>query len=314
MKRQALLWLALLLSVLGLAGCGQTAKPPAAPPPPAIAVVDWNAVWQVHPLTEAWTQKKKDRQVAERAFNLKVDLLRKQQAFSSLSGKVLVDGQQGYLDAALQTKRAELAAKQRESLLLWEQAEQEKMERAWIQARTNIEARHQPELVNLQLKLAVLHLPAADRQRLEGIHAQALQRRDQDLAEVRRALERQFVEHRGAEQARIAAQTAVESQKLVAALQAEVQQKMLADAALDSQVAAELAKNQDDLMKHIQVLQQEEGRLAEQIENDLRSAVERLAVERKLDIVLRQVVANVKAVDLTSAVIQALQQRQANKG
>ena len=74
MKRQALLWLALLLSVLGLAGCGQTAKPPAAPPPPAIAVVDWNAVWQVHPLTEAWTQKKKDRQVAERAGRLKLRL------------------------------------------------------------------------------------------------------------------------------------------------------------------------------------------------------------------------------------------------
>ena len=46
----------------------------------------------------------------------------------------------------------------------------------------------------------------------------------------------------------------------------------LADAALDSQVAAELANHQDDLMKHIQVLQQEEGRLAEQIEKVLRAS------------------------------------------
>ncbi len=310
MKRRTFICLALFLSLL-FVGCAKTAKPPAEPPPPSIAVVDWNAVWRVHPLAGEQEQTKKDRQAAERAFELKAELLARQQAFSSQSGKLLAAGQHGYFDVAFRTRMAELEAKNRESLLVWEQAERGKLERAWEQARSDIEARHQPELINLQLKLAVLHLPATDRQRLEEIHARTLQRRDQELLEARRGLERQFNENRAAEQARLAAQANAESEKIMQALRVEEQKKLQADAASDKQVAAELSKNQGELLAHIHELQRQETRLAEQIENDIRSETERLAVERKIGVVFRQAIANVKAVDLTSDLIRAVQQRQA---
>ena len=62
-------------------------------------------------------------------------------------------------------------------------------------------------------------------------------------------------------------------------------------------------------MARIEKLQQEEAALAEQIENDIRAEAERLASERKLDVILRKVVVNVNAVDVTQEMVKALQLR-----
>ena len=67
--------------------------------------------------------------------------------------------------------------------------------------------------------------------------------------------------------------------------------------------------NRQALLARIEKLQQEEAALAEQIETDIRAEAERLASERKLDVILRKVVVNVNAVDVTQEMVKALQLR-----
>ena len=78
MKRQTFIGLALVLSLFA-AGCAKTANPPAEPAVQSLAVVDWAAVWQAHPMAGEWEQTKKSRLAAEKAFSLKAELLRRQQ-------------------------------------------------------------------------------------------------------------------------------------------------------------------------------------------------------------------------------------------
>ena len=312
MTRRAFKLLSLLCLLL-VAGCGQPDKPVIEQKPPAVAVVDWNVVWQSHALAKEWQGAKDARQAAERAFSLKETLLRSQQTFSGQLGQAYTAGQQGFFGAAFRTKVAELEAKQREAMLLWEHSEREKLEAAWRRESAGVEARHQPELVNLQLKLAILNLPKEDRQRLEAVHAQALQRRDQELAATRRKQEAQFSEKRAAENSRLSAQVRAESERLAQSLQAETQEKAVRDAAADQQVAAALARNQQELQDRIAELKQQETSLAERMENDIRSEAERMAVERRIGVVMRQVIVNVNAVDITQDMVKALQLRRQTK-
>lgn len=298
-------WLALFCLLLLVVGCGKTAKPSVEQTAPTIAVVDWQAVWQAHPQVKAWQQKHDARLAAEKAFRLKEQLLQQQRQFFNK----MDNGRQGYFGAAFQTKMAELEAKKREQILFWERDAKAQLEAAWRQDSLAIEEKHQPELANLQLKLAVLQLPKADRQQLEAAQTQALQRRDRELREARRAKEARYWAERADQERQLSDQMAAESAAMMRDLQAQT-------AAATSVVGGndgELADNQQALLMRIERLKREEAALSERMENDICSEAQRLAAERKLDVIMRQVVVNVSAVDVTQDLIKALQLRQQTK-
>ena len=298
-------WLALFCLLLLIVGCGKTTKTAVEQKAPVIAIVDWQAVWQAHPQAKQWQQKHDARLAAEKAFRLKEQLLhQQQQLFSKVD-----NGRQGYLGAVVQTKMAELEAQKREQMLLWEHDAKMQMEASWRQDSSAIEEKYQPELANLQLKLAVLQLPKEDRARLEAAQTQALQRRDHELREARRAREERYFAARADKERQLSAQSAVETSEVMTEVQMQAQRQTSAVGG----ASEELADNQQALLMRIEQLKQEEAALAERMENDIRSEAERLAVERNFDVVMRQVIVNVNAVDITQDLIKALRLREQTK-
>ena len=93
----------------------------------------------------------------------------------------------------------------------------------------------------------------------------------------------------------------------------EAQLQTQRQAAAVGGASEELADNQQALLMRIEQLKQEEAALAERMENDIRSEAERLAAERNFDVVMRQVVVNVNAVDITQELIKALRLREQTK-
>lgn len=294
-----------ILLLGGLFGCTHSAQPTTEPKKPMIAVVDWEAVLQAHPLAKQWRQKQADRLTAQRVLAFQDDLLQRQRWFDDR----LTSSRLQYSDAVLQTKMAELTAKKREMLLVWEKDAKEALETAWRRASDEIEDKYRAELTNLQLKLAVLTLPKEDKKQLETAHAQVLQQRDRELRDKRRDLETQLVKRRAAEEARVSVQLAAESDRVMRDFaQSAGSQAPLQGMAGQTEHEA-LAGNRKSLLAQIDRLQKEEATLAESMENDIRAEAERLGSERRFDVVLRKVVVNVTAVDVTQDLIKALQLR-----
>lgn len=286
-------------------GCSRSGKQANEAKGPMIAVVDWGAVWQAHPLAKEWRQKQADRLAAQRALAFQDDLLQRQRWFEDR----LTNSRLQYSDAVLQTRVAELTAKKREMLLIWEKDAKEAMEAAWRRTADEIEDKYRAELTNLQLKLAVLTLPKEDKKQLETAHAQVLQQRDGELRDKRRELENQLARRRAAEESRLSVQLAAESdQAMKDFAQSAGSQAPLQGMAGQSEQEV-LAGNRKSLLAQIDRLQKEEATLAERMENDIRAEAERLGSERRFDVVLRKVVVNVNAVDVTQDLIKALQLR-----
>lgn len=306
MTRYKRIWLALFcILLLVTVGCGRTAKPSETPKAPSIAVVDWETLWRAHPLAKEWRQKQADRAAAQHALHFQEDILRRQQWFdANLSNSRLL-----YNDAALKTKLAELSAKKREMMLVWEQDAKDQMETQWRTATDEIEDKYRPELTNLQLKLAVLNLPKEDKSRLETVHAQVLQRRDQELREKRRILEAQLLKQRVTEDVRLSGVLTTASDQAMREFAQSAGALTLAGQTVGPAEQAAINDGRQALLAHIDKLEKEETALAERMENDIRSEAERLASERKFDVIMRKVVVNVNAVDVTQEMVKALQLR-----
>ena len=293
-----------ILLLCAVVGCSRSAKPANEAKGPMMAVVDWEVVWQAHPLAKQWRQKQADRLAAQRALAFQDDLLLRQRWFDDR----LASSRLQYSDAVLQTRMAELTAKKREMLLVWEQGAKEALETAWRRASDEIEDKYRVELTNLQLKLAVLTLPKEDKKQLETAHAQVLQQRDRELRDKRRELETQLAKRRAAENSRLSVQLAMESDQVMRDFaQSAGSQPPLRG--MEAQAEESLSGNRKSLLAQIDRLQKEEAILAERMENDIRAEAERLGSESRFDVVLRKVVVNVNAVDVTQDLIKALQLR-----
>lgn len=306
MTRYKRIWLALFcILLLVTVGCGRAAKPAETPKSPVIAVVDWETLWRAHPLAKEWRQKQADGVAAQRVLAFQEDMVRRQQWFdANMAGGRLL-----YSDAVLKTKMAELSAKKRELLVTWEQDAREKLGADWRRAADEVEDKYRPELTNLQLKLAVLNLPQEDQKRLEATRAQVLQQRDSELRDRRRALEDQVAKQRWAEDARLSAQLASDSDQAMREFTQSTGDMSVDKRTLDMADQSVLADNRQALLARIEQLRREEAALAEKIENDIRAEAERLSSERKFDVILRKVVVNVNAVDVTQEMVKALQLR-----
>lgn len=306
MTRYKRIWLALFcILLLVTVGCGRAAKPAETPKSLVIAVVDWETLWRAHPLAKEWRQKQADGVAAQRVLAFQEDMVRRQQWFdANMAGGRLL-----YSDAVLKTKMAELSAKKRELLVAWEQDAREKLGTDWRRAADEVEDKYRPELTNLQLKLAVLNLPQEDQKRLEATRAQVLQQRDSELRDRRRALEDQVAKQRWAEDARLSAQLASDSDQAMREFTQSTGDMSVDKRTLDMADQSVLADNRQALLARIEQLRREEAALAEKIENDIRAEAERLSSERKFDVILRKVVVNVNAVDVTQEMVKALQLR-----
>lgn len=304
MTRDRRIGLALFCIALIIIGCGRVQETPVAPAP-VIATVDWDALWRAHPLAAQWRQKQSDRLAAQRALTFQEQLLQQKQRFDNN----MMTGRQQYSEAVAQTKMAELAAEKREMLLQWEQQVKAQFQSDWLRAADEIEDKYRPELSNLQLKLAVLNLPKADKQQLETAHAQLLERRDQELRDKRKLLERQLTQRRKAEETRLSVQLAVVSDKTLQASMQEADAFSTGKDPLLQEDQATLDAKRQALLIRIEKLKTEEAALAAQIESDIRAEAERLGSERKFGIIMRNVVVNVNAVDITQELVKAVQLR-----
>ena len=294
-----------ILLLCAVVGCSRSAKPANEAKGPMMAVVDWEAVWQAHPLAKQWRQKQADRLAAQRVLAFQDDLLQRQRWFDDR----LTSSRLQYSDAVLQTKMAELTAKKREMLLVWEKDAKEATETAWRRAADEIEDKYRTELTNLQLKLSVLTLPKEDKKQLETAHAQVLQQRDRELRDKRRELETQLAKRHAAEEARLSVQLAAESDQAMRDFAQSAGSQAPSQKMAGQAEQAALSGHRKSLLAQIDRLQKEEESLAERMENDIRAEAERLGSERRFDVVMRKVVVNVNAVDVTQDLIKAVQLR-----
>ena len=151
-------------------------------------------------------------------------------------------------------------------------------------------------------------MPKEDKKQLETAHAQVLQQRDRELRDKRRELETQLAKRRAAENSRLSVQLAMESDQVMRDFaQSAGSQAPLRG--MEAQAEESLSGNRKSLLAQIDRLQKEEAILAERMENDIRAEAERLGSESRFDVVLRKVVVNVNAVDVTQDLIKALQLR-----
>lgn len=297
---------ALILSTALLAGCSHSTPETKPPEAPQLGVISMDKAVQSHPKYQEWQNHK------QQAVTIKEQLavtagkgITQSQAAINLPGNMAASIQ----SAAEQEFKVKIAAKQQElQARLLEQAGKKRHElAAQLEAYAGeLSQQYQPQLFNLQLKLQTVRMDeqqaAAFKQEMDALKAEQAAKLSAKEQEIAQQLEAALAPEKAAmeqELAAYAAQLNSEIESKLSAQTAELSAKL-------TQPPAALSAADSTLQQQLGMKQQEIKVLEEVILNDIRDKTAKIAVERGLEAVLTGQQVNVRAVDLTDAVIAVI--------
>lgn len=296
----------LLLSTVLLAGCSRSTPETKPPEAPQLGIISVDKAVQSHPKYQEWQNNK------QQAATIKEQLaatagkgIAQSQAAINLPGNMAASIQ----SAVEQEFKVKIAAKQQElQARLLEQAGKKRQElSAQLEAYAGeLNQQYQPQLFNLQLKLQTVRMDeqqaTALKQEINAVKAEQAAKLSAKEQEMAQQMEAALAPEKAAMEQELAAYAAQLNRELdnkLSAQTAELSAKL-------TQPAAAPSAADSSLQQQLGMKQQEIKVLEEFILNDIRDKTAKIAVERGLEAVLTGQQVNVRAVDLTDAVIDAI--------
>lgn len=293
----AVLAAALLISACGADKQGQRDK---------IAVINWQQAVAGHPQYAKLEQGEKilrdlvqKRTSQEQLAQAQLSSVNKLRGLRQLS-------QQSYLNADFNTHMAELQSVENERLQKFI-AETEAEADAYLEPRTKeAENAYQLKLFNLRALLESVRMKPDERKAVEAEIQQLQRERGDKIGQLRQekqayveAKVRPYMEQRRAHMAQAASQ-------YEAKLRSQVQDSDTRDEELLQEAPKALANALQIMDREIDKQQQKNDSLKQQINQDIENLAVKLAHERGYTIVFNQFKVNLKADDITEAIVQDL--------
>lgn len=299
-KIGAVIAAALLISACSANISGQQEK---------IAVINWEQAVSAHPDYAKLAQGEKvladlmsKRKGQEDLAKAQLGSLNKLRSLRHLS-------QQSYLDADFNTQM--VAMRERENVKLQKFVhEVETQINADLAPRTKeIEDSYQLQIFNLRAVLETVKMKPDERKAVEEKLKQAQHERGQQImelnAEKKRLLEAKVAPFKAEQEARMRA----EAERL----HADMGSRLAAPDERDSELLSAAPKALNNALsvmdREIEKQQQKNDELKKQINKDIESQAVRLAHERGYTIVFNKFKVNLKAEDITDAIVQALKKK-----
>lgn len=271
-----------------------------------IAVINWEQAVSAHPdyaklqqgekiLADLVSRRKGQKSLAKAQMG-SLDKLRSLRQLS----------QQSYLDADFNTQM--VALRERENVKLQKfVAEVEAEVNTQLAPRTKeIEDSYQLQIFNLRALLETVKMKPEERKAVEEKLAAAQHERGQKImelnAEKKRLLEAKVLPFKAEQEARMRA----EAERLHGEMGAKLQAPELRDKELLNAAPKALNNALSIMDREIDKQQQKNDELKKQINKDIESQAVRLAHERGYTIVFNKFKVNLKAEDITDAIVQAL--------
>ena len=288
----------LLLSGCGIGGCSRTEQTPQAP---QYGVADMEKLVHAHPRYSDYfrlEQEYKNLYDAEREQLIR----RSAQAQETLREQL----SSGAIEKGLNTEyRAKMTARETE----WNQ-KLEALYREWIARAPQPadEALQQAdlEIVNLQLKLRALHLPAAEREAMEARLQELLAARAA-LTDTSAVLPEEGQKELAALKAKAQADLARYSDEVTAELSAK---RESAQQQLHDEMAAQLMPDgagwNHEWREKLATKQNEMNQIKEAITQDIRHEAQAVAEAKNLEVIFAEYRANISAQDVTNDILQKL--------
>ena len=299
-KIGAVIAAALLISACSTNFYGQQEK---------IAVINWEQAVSAHPDYAKLAQGEKvladlmsKRKGQEDLAKAQLGSLNKLRSLRHLS-------QQSYLDADFNTQM--VAMRERENVKLQKFVQETEAEiNADLAPRTKeIEDGYQLQIFNLRAVLETVKMKPDERKAVEEKLKQAQHERGQQImelnAEKKRLLEAKVAPFKAEQEARMRA----EAERLHADMGARLAAPDERDNELLNAAPKALNNALSVMDREIEKQQQKNDELKKQINKDIESQAVRLAHERGYTIVFNKFKVNLKAEDITDAIVQALKKK-----
>jgi uncharacterized small protein (DUF1192 family) len=291
-----------------VAGCGfNKTQNTTTPNPVLIGIIDMQQAIKAHPKYAILMQKQKEygTLLAQIQAENNANQVDSANGISAPQGEI-----NGLADAASQEYNARMSAKENElKAQMNADADQIRKDLAGQldDYGREVDKEYQPQIFSLQLKLKTVQLTKdemaavqAEMERLQSARAAKMAAKQKELADKMNQI--------------MSAKQAEQQQKLTSygqQLHAEIDQKITAKQAEMAQDMAKQAdlnrtNNNDKLDNNQQQLalkQQEINAIQDGILNDIRDKAAKVAAGKNIDTVLTNIMANVKAEDITAAVI-----------
>lgn len=274
-----------------------------------IAVINWEQAVSAHPDYAKLTQGEKvladlvsRRKGQEDLAKAQLGSLNKLRSLRQLS-------QQSYLDADFNTQMVSL--RERENVKLQKFVHEAEAEiNAQLSPRTKeIEDSYQLQIFNLRAVLESVKMKPDERKAVEAQLAQAQHERGQKIAELnaekKKLLDAKVLPFKAEQEARMRA----EAERLHGEMGAKLKAPDDRDKELMSTAPTALKNALSIMDREIEKQQQKNDELKKQINKDIESQAVRLAHERGYTIVFNKFKVNLKAEDITDAIVQALKKK-----
>lgn len=293
-------WLYCILVIVSLlvSACGGTSKNAS----DQIAIIDWQKASSAHPRYEAMQKAKTDLEKAVKFRNEQAELGKKQIALLAQLAEVKESGKQSFLAADFTTRIAERESLEQEKMLLLQKEAQAYADGIATQERERVLAFYKLPIVNLRLRLENVKLSPEQKESSNRELEQVLAAQEHDLQAVEQ-LRNRMVQEKMAEKAKIVRE---EINAYAKSLHTSMLSEQAENASLGNeklgQGPKELSKLIESLDKQVELKQKTYDRLREEIDADVNSALLKVLQGKKDTLVVRHVLVNIDAVDLTEKV------------
>lgn len=291
----------LLLSGCGIGGCSRTEQAAQAP---QYGVADMEKLVHAHPRYSDYFRLEQEYKNLVATYDAEREQLirRSAQAQEALREQL----SSGAIEKGLNTEyRAKMTARE----TAWNQ-KLEALYREWIarapQPADEVLQKADLEIVNLQLKLRALHLPAAEREAMEARLQELLAERAA-LTDTAAALPEEGQKELAALKEKAQADLARYSDEVIAELSAqrESAQRQLHDE-MSAQLMSDGAGWNHEWRETLATKQNEMNQVKEEITQDIRHEAQAVAEAKNLEVIFAEYRANISAQDVTNDILQKL--------
>ncbi|MDD4722100.1 MAG: hypothetical protein PHR07_05090 [Acidaminococcaceae bacterium] len=269
---------------------------------PSIAVIDWQKALQAHPQYKKLQQAEQAVNIATRLRDEQLTLGKKQLQLLDRMSNMKKTGKANYLQAEFTTRMAEREKAENERLQKLAREAEKTADQELAENKEAVEEKYRLPIVNLRIKLESVKMTASARADVAKELNEVLLSRENALAGIRQ-------ERDALVNAKMAPEiTAVHKAlaKYAHNMQAELMRKSMGiSGSTEEQMKqgpAELEKLIASMDKQIVLKRQAHDKLLDSMNSDIASALKKVTLHKKYTLVLKNVRANISAVDVTDDV------------
>ncbi len=269
---------------------------------PSIAVIDWQKALQAHPQYKRLQQAEQAVNIATRLRDEQLALGKKQLQLLDRMSSLKEAGKDNYLQAEFTTRMAEREKAENDRLQKLAREARQTADEKLLQNKEAVEEKYRLPIVNLRMKLESVKMTASARADVVNELNEVLLSRENALAGIRQDIETMVNTKMAPEITAAHKAMAQYAQNL----QAELMRKSMGikggNAEQMKQGPAELEKLIVSMDKQIVLKRQAHDKLLNSMNSDITSALKKVTLHKKYTLVLKNVRANISAVDVTDDV------------